>query len=401
MSYELWKRRLVGQRLPAAVVDLDALDANIATLIDALGDTQTTIRVASKSIRHPWILRHILERGEDKIRGMMTFSADETAFLADQGFDDFLTGYPIGSAREAETLAGLAHRGVNVIATIDDPTHVSLLNEAAANAKTVLSVCVDTDAAWRPFGGRMHVGVRRSPVRDDEAACRLAKLVAATDHLDLTAVLAYEAQVAGLQDVNRHSRKLDPIRALIKSRSRPFVARKRETVCAALKKAGHHISLVNGGGTGSIRSTAFDPSVTEVTVGSGFLCPHLFDGYRDLELLPAVFFAIGVVRKPEKDHVTAMGGGYPASGPAEPDRLPVVAFPQGLRPLSMEGWGEVQTPFKLPRRNPPAIDIGSPIICRHAKAGELAERFDTYLLARGEEIVGCEPTYRGLGGCFL
>ena len=49
----------------------------------------------------------------------------------------------------------------------------------------------------------------------------------------------------------------------------------------------------------------------------------------------------------------------------------------------------------------PALEVGDPVICRHAKAGELAERFNRYLLFRGERVVDAVPTYRGLGQCFF
>ena len=38
---------------------------------------------------------------------------------------------------------------------------------------------------------------------------------------------------------------------------------------------------------------------------------------------------------------------------------------------------------------------------RHAKAGELCERFDTLHLVQGDEIVDAVPTYRGEGQAFL
>jgi D-serine deaminase-like pyridoxal phosphate-dependent protein len=38
---------------------------------------------------------------------------------------------------------------------------------------------------------------------------------------------------------------------------------------------------------------------------------------------------------------------------------------------------------------------------RHAKAGELCERFTTLFLVSGERIVDEVPTYRGEGRCFL
>jgi D-serine deaminase-like pyridoxal phosphate-dependent protein len=167
----------------------------------------------------------------------------------------------------------------------------------------------------------------------------------------------------------------------------------------ALQEEGFALAFVNGGGTGSLHSTLGDPAVTEVTVGSGFYCPHLFDGFADLPLRPAAFFALGVVRASDADHVTCAGGGYVASGPPGPDRLPLVHSPPGLEPVELEGFGEVQTPFKLVGQARP--DIGDPIVCRHAKAGELMERFDEVHLIRGDEIETTVPTYRGLGGSFL
>jgi D-serine deaminase-like pyridoxal phosphate-dependent protein len=38
---------------------------------------------------------------------------------------------------------------------------------------------------------------------------------------------------------------------------------------------------------------------------------------------------------------------------------------------------------------------------RHAKAGELCERFDVLHLVQGDERVGTVPTYRGEGKAFL
>ena len=193
---------------------------------------------------------------------------------------------------------------------------------------------------------------------------------------------------------------MDPVRRLVKRRSRPLAANRRRKVVSALRAGGHRIHVVNGGGTGSVRSTGRDPSVTEVTAGSGFLCSHLFDHYDGLPLRPAAFFALPIVRRSDPNHVTCAGGGYVASGPAGPDRLPLVHLPAGLTPLPLEGFGEVQTPFVLGSTAPP-LHAGDPVICRHAKAGELAERFERYLLVRGGRVEGREPTYRGLGASFF
>jgi D-serine deaminase-like pyridoxal phosphate-dependent protein len=397
-DYARWKTALSGSRLPAAVVDMDAFDRNLKQLLDGLEGTPLTLRVATKSIRCTGLLRHIIEQGGPRIRGLMTWSAHECAMLAELGFDDMVCAYPVGRRDEAEVFARLAAEGRYVVAMVDDPHHVRLLAEAAQHAKVEIPLCIDLDVSWRP-GADLHFGVRRSPVRDSEQVRVLAQAVAASDGVRLDGLMAYEAQVAGLQDRTRGSRLLDPVRAVIKSRSKPLAADRRGAAVATLKEDGFNLGFVNGGGTGSLRSTAKDPSVTEITVGSGFLCPHLFDGYPDLDLVPAAFFALGVVRSSDPDHVTCAGGGYIASGKAGADRSARVHAPAGIQPLEHEGFGEVQTPFLVTGHIRP--DVGDPVLCRHAKAGELMERFDEILLVRGDEIVSRMPTYRGLGGTFF
>ncbi len=400
MNYEDFVSVLSGRDLPAALVDLDALDANTDLLVSHLERRDVTLRIATKSIRVPALLRHLLERAGDRLVGLMTYSAKETAFLHQQGFDDFLLAYPVGRSGDARAIAQLVADGATVTTAVDCEEHIVLLGFAAREAGVELDLCLDVDMSWRPLQGRAHLGVRRSPIRTGDDARRIAARVRAEKGVRLTAVLAYEAQIAGMQDHNAGSRQLDPLRRLIKRRSEPVATARRAEVVAALREAGCDIQLVNGGGTGSVRSTSRDPSVTEVTAGSGFLCPHLFDGYDDLPLQPAAFYAVAVTRRSDKGFVTCGGGGYIASGAAGVDRLPTVHLPTGLTALSMEGFGEVQTPFQTDPAAP-SLTVGDPVICRHAKGGELAERFTHYLLTRGAKVRESVPTYRGLGGCFL
>jgi D-serine deaminase-like pyridoxal phosphate-dependent protein len=64
----------------------------------------------------------------------------------------------------------------------------------------------------------------------------------------------------------------------------------------------------------------------------------------------------------------------------------------------MEGAGEVQTPVALPAGT--EVPLGAPIFFRPAKSGELAERFNHYLLVKSDAILERAPTYRGLGKAF-
>jgi D-serine deaminase-like pyridoxal phosphate-dependent protein len=210
--------------------------------------------------------------------------------------------------------------------------------------------------------------------------------------------MAYEAQTAGLGDAppGRPGRAL-AIRALQSLSARELAGRRAAAVAAVRELA--PLELVNGGGTGSLHLTAREPSVTEVTAGSGLYGPLLFDSYRSFQPRPAALFALPVVRRPGRGVVTALGGGYLASGPADAARLPRPHLPAGLRLDRQEGAGEVQTPLLGAAAE--RLQVGDRVWFRHAKAGELCERFATLALLAGDRLVEQLPTYRGEGQCFL
>src|SRR5690606_17850617 len=129
--------------------DLDAVDHNLGVLLGALAEG-VTLRIASKSLRVPRLMRYLLERGQGRLRGLMTYAARETAWLAGQGFDDLLLAYPIGRADEAAALAAAARRAT-VRVVVDHLDQARLLSAAAAGAGATLRLCLDVDASWRPF----------------------------------------------------------------------------------------------------------------------------------------------------------------------------------------------------------------------------------------------------------
>ena len=159
------------------------------------------------------------------------------------------------------------------------------------------------------------------------------------------------------------------------------------------------LDFVNGGGTGSIEKTTAEDAVTEIGAGSGLYQPVLFDSYLGFSGRPAALFALPVVRRPGPGVVTALGGGYLASGPANRARLPSPYLPAGLRLDAREGAGEVQTPLLGAAAD--RLRIGDRVWFRHAKAGELCERFSELHLIEGTVVVATAPTYRGEGQAFL
>jgi D-serine deaminase-like pyridoxal phosphate-dependent protein len=181
-------------------------------------------------------------------------------------------------------------------------------------------------------------------------------------------------------------------------RSAAELAARRGAIVAAVRQL-TSLEFVNGGGTGSLEGTSAEPAVTEIGAGSGLYHPTLFDAYRGFTGLPAAMFALPVVRRPGPSMVTALGGGYPASGPGTPSRVPSPYLPAGFRLDKEEGAGEVQTPLIGPAAD--SLRIGDTVWMRHAKAGELCERFSELHLIEDEAIAAAVRTYRGEGQTFL
>ncbi len=400
-SYERLRRAVDGVPLPCAVVDLDALESNARALNGIARAAGKGLRLATKSVRCPRLIRHVVDGGEGTVRGLMTYTATETAFLAEQGHDDLLLAYPTAQKSDADILAGLTAQGKTVSCVVDDEAHLHALNAAAVRAGdgVRVRVTIEIDMSFRPVGG-VHLGVRRSPLHTAADVAAFAQRVKVHERLIVDGVMGYEAQIAGVTDNSPFKPMMNAPKRILKLLSKPAVASTRASVAAALKGAGFSLRLFNGGGTGSLRWSSAEDALTEVTAGSGYLDSQLFSYYRDLDLRPAAFFALQVVRKPAPGMVTCHGGGYVASGEVGADRLPVPALPEGLALLPLEGAGEVQTPLLVDERAA-APRVGDPVFFRHAKAGELAEHFNEYLLVRGDSVVERAPTYRGLGQCFL
>jgi D-serine deaminase-like pyridoxal phosphate-dependent protein len=382
-------RATAAQDPPFAVVDLDAFDANAADLLRRAGDT--AVRLASKSVRCRALQRRALDAG---LRGQLCFTLPEALWLAEQGFDDLVVAYPTADRAALRALAHGPHRGA-IAVMVDSPAHLDLVQAAGGGP---VRVCLDVDAGWWPLRGRIRIGVKRSPVRTPAQAAALAADAVARPGIELVGLMSYEAHIAGVGDAPPGRRAYGTaVRAMQRASARELAGRRAAVVAAV--RAVCDLEFVNGGGTGSIERTAAEAAVTEVTAGSGLYGPTLFDAYRAFDVRPAALFALPVVRKPSPSTATVLGGGYLASGAGGADRLPRPVLPAGLRLDRAEGAGEVQTPLLGPGARD--LALGDRVWFRHAKAGELCERFASLQLVRGEEIVDEVATYRGEGQTFL
>jgi D-serine deaminase-like pyridoxal phosphate-dependent protein len=393
-DYAYYQQALSGERLPAAFVDLDVFASNLELLKQRAGGMP--IRLVTKSVRSIGVLKHILSSGPT-FQGLLCYCAGEAAWLASQGFDDLVVAYPSVEPTEVRAVAAQVRAGRSITLMVDGIEQVKKLSLLAQSEQVTLPVSIDLDMS-SDFPG-IHFGVFRSPVSTPEAAVALAGEIAIRPGLRLEGLMGYEGQIAGLMDDVPRQRIKNGILRFLKRKSIAEVNHRRSETVAALKRAGHPLRFVNGGGTGSFESTRQDSSVTELAAGSGLYVPTLFDHYMAFRARPAAGFALPVTRLPKPDIVTCSGGGYCASGPAGKSRLPTPWLPAGCSLFDNEGAGEVQTPIKVPPNA--GLRVGDPVMFRHAKAGELCERFNALLLIEGGRVVDRVKTYRGDGQCFF
>jgi D-serine deaminase-like pyridoxal phosphate-dependent protein len=395
----VYDQATAGLDPPLAIVDLAAFDHNAADLVRRASGRP--IRVASKSVRCRFLLDRVLAR--PGYAGVLCYSLPEALFLCARGTsDDLVVGYPTADRGAIAALAAdpAARRGITLM--VDSPEQLGLIDQAAGAGHPEIRLCLELDASWRPLAGRsaVHIGARRSPLHTPEQAVAFARAVLARPGFRLAGVMSYEAQIAGLGDAPPGR----PVRAAaLRLIQRFSAAELRERRGEAIRqiRALTPLEFVNGGGTGSLETTAADPSVTEVAAGSGLMGPTLFDAYRRFSPHPALLYALPVVRRPGGPHArvaTLFSGGYAASGPAGPDRLPAPYLPAGLKLSATEGAGEVQTPVLGAAAA--GLRVGDRVWLRHAKAGELAERFAEYHLIEDGSPARAVPTYRGEGQCF-
>jgi len=377
---------------PLAAVDLAAFDANAADLVRRAAGKP--VRVASKSVRSRELVRRAL--AGPGFSGVLGYSLAEALWLAGD-IEDVVVGYPSAERASIAKLAASAELASRITIMVDSVDQLDFVDSVVpAGGREVIRVCLDLDASLRAPG--VHLGPLRSPLHDAEGAVAVAQEVSRRAGFRLVGLMSYEAQVAGQVDRPRGKAWQAPAIAAMKRLSVAQIAARRANVVEAVAQVAD-LEFVNGGGTGSIETTAAEDVVTEVTAGSGLFAPALFDGYRSFDPLPAAFFALDVTRRPTRGVVTVAGGGWVASGAAGEDRLPVPTYPAGLELRGVEGAGEVQTP--VVGKAADALRVGDRVWFRHAKAGELCERTDRLHLVSGDRVEATVPTYRGEGRTFL
>src|SRR4051794_26383819 len=175
-----------GRDAPFAFVDLDAMWSNAREMLARAGEKP--IRVASKSVRCRPLLEAIAARDE-RFRGLMTFTLRESLWL---GEPDMLLAYPTA---DREALGQMGEDGP--VLMVDSVEQLDLIESATRGP---VRLCLEVDLSFPLAGGRVKVGVKRSPIRTPQQAESMKREIDRRPRLKLVGLMGYEAHIAGLGD---------------------------------------------------------------------------------------------------------------------------------------------------------------------------------------------------------
>jgi len=223
---------------PALIVDVEALDRNIAAMASFAASAGVKLRPHAKTHKSAAIARRQIAAGAV---GVCCAKLGEAEALNDTGIENILITSPVVGAPAVERLAALAGRAPGLMAAVDHPDAV----EALAAAGAALTLLVDIDP-----------GIHRTGVATPEAALMLAKEIAAAPTLTFAGVQFYCGSQQHIEDYAAR-------REAIVERT-AYLSR----IIELLTAAGLAPRIITGGGTGTHAIDVELGVFTELQVGS-------------------------------------------------------------------------------------------------------------------------------------
>jgi D-serine deaminase-like pyridoxal phosphate-dependent protein len=227
---------------PALLIDLPAMERNIARMASFFADKQAKLRPHAKTHKCPIIAHKQLAAGNTV--GITCAKLGEAEVLVEGGIKDILIANQIIGRQKIARLVALA-RHADVMVAVDNAANVDDLSAAAVAAGASLRVLVE-----------VNIGMNRCGVEPGEPALALARRVAEAKGLRFTGLQGYEGHLVMHPDPDeRRARALEAMQTLVAARR-------------YIEDAGLPIAIVSGGGTGTYYVSGTVPGVDEIQAGS-------------------------------------------------------------------------------------------------------------------------------------
>ena len=273
---------------PALVIDLEALERNVAAMAALAAQWGVHLRPHAKSHKCVAIARRQIAAGAV---GVSCATLDEVAAMVAGGVAGLLLTSPLAGEPKFTQLEGLLRRDPSIMVVVDDPAAIVTLdaisNRLASRLGARLRVLVDFD-----------VGQRRTGCRTVGEAVALAKAIRTTAGLEFGGIQAYAGH---LQHISNQEARRSAVAG---------VAGQVQTLRAALEREQLEPQIVTGAGTGSAEFDGPGGVYTELQTGSyvfmdaDYMAVDMSAG----RFSPALFVDTTVVGVQWDDHVTTDAG---------------------------------------------------------------------------------------------
>jgi D-serine deaminase-like pyridoxal phosphate-dependent protein len=336
---------------PALVVDVAALDRNIAAMAGFFADGPCRLRPHVKAHKTPAIARRQLAAGSTVGLTCATLSEAEAV----RGFcEDILIANEVVGGTKWARAAALAGGGRLTVA-VDSVTGLEGLASAALAAGVTIGVLVDLD-----------VGQGRCGVAPGSAALELARRVAATRGVELRGVMGYEGHVQPIRDRQERTAAADQsMRALT-------------GMADALRAEGLPCPIVSTGGTGTFDISGRHPGVTEIQAGSYAL---MDTDYGEVGVpFEQAFFVLGtVVSRPLPERIVADCGHKSAT---KDHGYPSIVGIEGAR---VTAFNDEHATIEVPPAA--AVRIGDRVRLKPSHTDPTVNLHDVFYVIEGDRVV--------------
>lgn len=346
-------------KTPALILDLDALDRNIATMATRAKRLGVALRPHAKSHKCVEIARRLVAAGA---LGPGCATIDEAEAMAGGGIGGILITSPMATAHMRERVRRLLLRCADVMLVADDPGNVEALAAIAAGAQSPLPILVELD-----------VGVGRTGCVEISDAVALAKRIAGHTSLRFAGIQAYWGnlqQVTPLEERERRvAAQIERTRALI----------------AALTGAGLKPEIVSGSGTGTHWIDGRSGIFTELQPGSFLFLDSCYAAItmsaEGNPFVPALFVAAGVVTSNRPDRVI-VNAGWKAFATDSGKPVPMRGAPAGATYRYM---GDEHGAVEFESGTPPQLGVVIELLTSHCDP--TVNLHAHYQVVRGDEVV--------------
>ena len=350
---------------PALVLDLDAMERNIATMAAYAAEAGVAVRPHAKTHKSVQIAGRQLGAGA---LGICCATLGEAEALAEGGIEGLLITSPVVAPAKIERLMSLRGDSETLMVSLDNVENLRALEAAAQASDFVLDVVIDVD-----------VGLHRTGARDADSAVALAQAAEASESLRFAGLQGYAGHVQHIEDFgDRRATSHGDLAPLREARDK-------------LVAQGIAVPIVTGAGTGTHDIDTEIGLMTELQVGSyvvmdvEYLDVQARDG-GDWRFEPALFVRSTVVSASHDGSATMDAGlkCFATDGP-----LP--RFHTGV-PIGAEYeyFGDEHGRIVFAGANE-RLAIGAALECIVPHCDPTVNLYDHYHCVRGDTLVDIWP----------